>query len=46
MVAIDKVVPIKEKRTKHDSQECFDGEISEAIKNRDYQKLFKKILKI
>ena len=36
MVAIDKV----ERRIKHNSQEWFDGEISEAIKNHD--KLFKK----
>ena len=35
MVAIDKVAPIKERRIKHNSQEWFDGEISEAIKNRD-----------
>ena len=34
MVAIDKVAPIKERRIKHNSQEWFDGEISEAIKNR------------
>ena len=40
MVAIDKVVTIKERRIKHNSQEWFDGEISEAIKNRD--KLLKK----
>ena len=36
MVAIDEV----ERRIKHNSQEWFDGEISEAIKNRD--KLLKK----
>ena len=35
--------PIKERRIKYNSQEWFDGEISEATKNRD--KLFKKILK-
>ena len=40
MVAIDKVAPIKERRIKHNSQEWFDGEISEAIKNLD--KLLKK----
>ena len=41
MVAIDdKVEPIKERRIKHNSQEWFDGDISEATKNRD--KLFKK----
>ena len=39
-VAIDKVAPIKQRRMKHSSQEWFDGEISEAIKNRD--KLLKK----
>ena len=33
MVAIDKVAPIKERRIKHNSQEWFDGKISEAIKN-------------
>ena len=33
MLAIDKVAPIKERRIKHNSQECFDGGISEAIKN-------------
>ena len=41
MVAIDKATPIIERRIKHISQECFDGEISEEIKNRD--KLLKKI---
>ena len=40
MVAIDKVAPINKRRLKHNSQEWFDGEISEAIKNRD--KLLKK----
>ena len=34
MVAVGKVAPIKERRIKHNSQEWFDGEISEAIKNR------------
>ena len=43
MVAIDKVAPIKERRIKHNSQEWFDYEISEAIKNRD--KLLKKFKK-
>ena len=43
MVAIDKVAPIKERRIKHNSQECFDGEISESVKNRD--KLLKKFKK-
>ena len=40
MVSIDKVAPIKERRIKHNSQEWFEREISEAIKNRD--KLLKK----
>ena len=35
-----KVAPIKERRIKHNFQEWFDGEISEANKNRD--KLLKK----
>ena len=35
LVAINKVAPIKERRTEHNSQEWFDGEISEAVKNRD-----------
>ena len=43
MVAIDKVAPIKERRIKHNSQEWFDEEISEAIKDCD--KLLKKIKK-
>ena len=33
MTAIDTVAPIKERGIKHNSQEWFDGEISEAIKN-------------
>ena len=43
MVAIDKVALIKERRIKHNSQEWFDAEISEAIKNRD--KLLEKFKK-
>ena len=44
MVVIDKVAPAKvKKRIKHNSQEWFDGEISEAIKSRD--KLFGKFEK-
>ena len=43
MVAIDKVSPIKERKIKHNSQEWFDGDISEAIKNGD--KLLKKFKK-
>ena len=35
ILAIDNVAPIKERRIKHNSQEWFDGEISEAIKNCD-----------
>ena len=41
MVAIDKVTSIKERSIKYNSQAWFDGEICEAIKNRD--KLLKKI---
>ena len=41
LVAIDKVAPIKERRIKHNFQEWFDGEISEAIKN--CEKLLKKL---
>ena len=41
MVEIAKVTPIKERRIKHNSQEWFDDEISEAIKNGD--KLLKKL---
>ena len=43
MVSIDKVAPTIERSIKHNSQEWFDGEISEAIKNRD--KLMKKKIK-
>ena len=32
---IDKVGPIKERRVKRNSQEWFDGEIADRIKNRD-----------
>ena len=35
MVAIDKVALIKERRIKHNSQEWFGGESSEAIINHD-----------
>ena len=43
MVAINRVAPNKERRIKRNSQEWFDGEISEAIKNRDgLLKKFKK----
>ena len=41
MVEIAKVAPIKERRIKHNSQEWFDGKISEAIKN--CEKLLKKL---
>ena len=41
MVEIAKVTPIKERRIKHNSQEWFDDDISEAIKNGD--KLLKKL---
>ena len=40
MSVIDKVASIKERRVKQNSQEWFDGEIADEIKNRD--KLFKK----
>ena len=40
---IDKVAPIKEMRVKQNSQEWFDGEIANEIKNCD--KLFKKFKK-
>ena len=40
MRVIDKVAPIKERRVKQNSQELFNGEIADEIKNRD--KLFKK----
>ena len=39
MSVIDKVAPIKERQVKY-SQEWFNGEIADEIKNRD--KLFKK----
>ena len=39
MRVIDKVAPIKERRVKQNSQELFNGEIADEIKNRD--KLFK-----
>ena len=40
MNVIDKVAPLKKRRVKQNSQEWFDGEIADEIKNRD--KLFKK----
>ena len=43
MSVIAKVAPIKERRVKQNSQEWFDGEIADEIKNRD--KLFKKFKK-
>ena len=43
MSVIDKVVPIKERQVKQNSQEWLDGEIANEIKNRD--KLFKKFKK-
>ena len=39
MNVIDKVAPLKERRVKQNSQEWFDGEIADEIKNR---KKFKK----
>ena len=43
MSVIDKVAAVKERRVKQNSQEWFDGEIVNGIKNRD--KLFKKFKK-
>ena len=43
MSVTEKVTPIKERRVKQNSQEWFDGEIADEIKNRD--KLFKKFKK-
>ena len=43
MNLIDKLAPIKEMRVKQNSQEWFDGEIANEIKNCD--KLFKKFKK-
>ena len=43
MSVIGKVAPIKERQAKQNSQEWFDGEIADEIKNRD--KLFKKFKK-
>ena len=43
MSVIDRVMPIKEKQVKQNSQEWFDGEIANEIKNCD--KLFKKFKK-
>ena len=40
MNVIDKVTPMKERRVKENSQEWFDGEIVDEIKNCD--RLFKK----
>ena len=38
MGVIEKVTPIKERRVKQNSQESFDGEIDDQIKN--HNKLF------
>ena len=43
MSVTDNVAPIKERRVKQNSQEWFDGEIADEIKNQD--KLFKKFKK-
>ena len=43
MNVIDKVAPLKERRVKQNSQEWFDGEIADEIKNCD--KLFRKFKK-
>ena len=42
MNVIGNVAPMKEKRVKRNSQEWFDGEIADEIKNRDKSKKFKK----
>ena len=41
MSVINRVAHIKERWVKQNSQEWFDGEIANGIKNRD--KLFKKV---
>ena len=43
MSVTGKVAPIKERRVEQNSQEWFDGEIADEIKNRD--KLFEKFKK-
>ena len=43
MSVIDKVAPIKGRQIKENSQEWFDGEIADEIKN--HEKLFKKFKK-
>ena len=43
MSVIEKVAPIKERRVEQNSQEWFDGEIGDEIKNLD--KLFEKLKK-
>ena len=43
MSVIDKFEPIKERKVKQNSQEWFDHETADEIKNRD--KLFKKFQK-
>ena len=43
MNVIDKVAPLKERWVKQNSQEWFDGEIADEIKNQD--KLFRKFKK-
>ena len=45
MNVIDKVAPMKESQVKQNSQEWFDGEIADGIKNRNiiFKKLKKKI---
>ena len=35
MSVIDKIKPINERRVKQNSQEWFNGEIADEIKNRD-----------
>ena len=43
MNVIDKVAPLKKRQVKQNSQEWFDGEIADEIKNHD--KLFRKFKK-
>ena len=46
MNVIDKVEPMKERRVKQNSQEWFDGEISNEIKNCHFKKFKKSKLHI
>ena len=47
MDVIDKVAPMKESQVKQNSQQWFDGEIADGIKNRNIIfKTFNKKIKI